>query len=151
MKNAIRTITWRFRESSELADEFAYIDSVSINTPEDVIKYYHSLFRGPVTERLIVFWLDNLNWSLGFEIIQEGFVDLSLVHSREVFRGALVTTAASIVLAHNSCPGTVDPSLEDIAFAKRTVEAGKIIGIQVHDHIIFNGSIYISMADRGLL
>ena len=150
MKYHSRTVSWRFRESSELP-ELKEKTSVTIRTPSDLHDNYHSLFDNQVRERFMVFWLNSANKVVGFEIITEGILNSSLAHPREVFRGAIVATSASIIIAHNHPSGNAEPSSEDIARTRQIVEAGKIIGITVHDHIIFANSTFTSMAERGLL
>jgi DNA repair protein RadC len=150
MKYHSRTISWRFRESSELP-ELKEKQSVTIRTPSDLHDNYHTLFDNQVKERFMVFWLNSGNKVVGFEIITEGLLNSCLAHPREVFRGAIIATAASIIVAHNHPSGNPEPSSEDIAMTKQFVEAGKIIGITVHDHIIFASGHYISFAERGLL
>ncbi|MCX6137512.1 MAG: hypothetical protein NTV54_08475 [Ignavibacteriales bacterium] len=150
MKYHSRTISWRFRESSELP-ELKEKPSVTIRTPSDLHDNYHSLFDNQVRERFMVFWLNSANKVVGFEIITEGLLNSSLAHPREVFRGAIIATAASIIVAHNHPSGNAEPSGEDVAMTKQIVEAGKIIGINVHDHIIFAGNTFTSFAERGLL
>jgi len=151
MKYAIRTITWRFKESIELDQELANKRSVIIRSPSDVFENYQSLFKDQVRERFIVFWLNSANKVVGFEVITEGLLNSSLTHPREVFRGAIVATAAAIILAHNHPSESIEPSQEDISITKQIVEAGKIIGIPVHDHIIFAGNAYTSLAERGIM
>jgi DNA repair protein RadC len=68
-----------------------------------------------------------------------------------VFRGAIVATAAAIIVAHNHPSENLEPSREDIDITKQLVDSGKILGIPVHDHIIFCNSSYTSFAERGLL
>ena len=151
MKYAIRTVTWRFKESIELAPEFSGIPSVTILFPEDLFRNYQSLFKDHVRERFVVFWLNCLNKIIGFEVVTEGLLNSSLVHPREVFRGAIVATSAAILIAHNHPSGNSEPSAEDIAITRQIVESGKIIGIPLHDHIIFAGESFTSFAERGLL
>ena len=62
---------------------------------------YGDIFTDQVRERFLVFWLDASNKVIGFEVVTEGTLNTSLVHPREVFRGAIVATAASIIVAHN--------------------------------------------------
>jgi DNA repair protein RadC len=151
MKYAIRTVTWRFKESIELAREFTNTPSVVISSPADLFNHYNSLFKDQVHERFVVFWLNAGNKVLGFEIVTEGLLNSSLVHPREVFRGAIVATAASIILAHNHPSGNPEPSQEDLSITKQIVESGRIIGIPVHDHIIFTDGSYTSLAERSLI
>ena len=115
------------------------------------MKYFNFLFKDQVKERFIVFWLNSANRVTGFEIITEGILNSSLVHPREVFRGAIVATCASIIIAHNHPSGNPEPSTEDLQITKQIVETGKIIGIPVHDHIIFADNTYTSFAERALL
>ncbi len=151
MRYCIRTITWRFKESIELDRELANKRSVTILSPKDVFQNYQSLFKDQVRERFVVFWLNSANKAIGFEVISEGILNSSLTHPREVYRGAIVATAASIILAHNHPSGNLEPSQEDISITKQLVEAGKICGIPVHDHIIFAADTYTSLAERGLI
>jgi DNA repair protein RadC len=151
MKYHSRTITWRFKESIELDPELANKRSLMIRTPADVFTNYQSLFKDHVRERFIVFWLNSANKVLGFEVITEGLLNSSLTHPREVFRGAIVSTCASIILAHNHPSGNPEPSQEDITITKQIVDSGKIIGIPVHDHIIFADNNFTSLAERGII
>jgi len=151
MRYCIRTVSWRFKESIELDQELANKKSITIRSPSDVFENYQSLFKDQVRERFIVFWLNSANKVVGFEVITEGLLNSSLTHPREVFRGAIVSTCASIILAHNHPSESIEPSQEDISITKQIVEAGKIIGIPVHDHIIFAGTTYTSLAERGLV
>ena len=149
MRYCIRTVTWRFKESIEL--DLPAKKSITIRTPSDVFENYQSLFKGQVRERFVVFWLNSANKVIGFEIISEGILNSSLCHPREVFRGAVVSTSAAIILAHNHPSGNVEPSQEDISITKQLVESGRIVGIPVHDHIIFADNSYTSLAERGLI
>jgi len=151
MKYCIRTVSWKFKESIELDRELADKRSITIRTPADLFQNYSALFKDQVRERFIVFWLNSANKVTGFEIISEGILNSSLTHPREVFRGAIVATAASLIIAHNHPSENPEPSQEDIAITKQIVDSGKIIGIPVHDHIIFAGNTFTSFAERGLL
>lgn len=151
MKYHSRTISWKFKEISIDLPELKGKPSVSIKCPRDLHTYYHSLFDNQVRERFIVFWLNSANKCIGFEIVTEGLLNSSLSHPREIFRGAIIATAASIIIAHNHPSGNTEPSEEDIRVTRQIVEAGKIIGIPVHDHIIFCNQEYRSLAEHGLL
>ena len=151
MKYCTRTVVWKFQETHESLPELADKPSVVIRSPEDLVRSYASLFKDQVRERFVVFWLNSTNKVLGFEVITEGTLNSSLVHPREVFRGSIVATAASILIAHNHPSENPEPSQEDLAITKQIVEAGKICGIPVHDHIIFAGRQFVSFAERGLI
>jgi DNA repair protein RadC len=150
MKHYIRTISWKFQDSTALYPNLPKV-KIFIRSPEDLFKHFHSIFKGHVRERFVIFWLSSDNSVIGFEIITEGILNSSLTHPREIFRGAIVATCASIIASHNHPSNNPEPSAEDIAITKQIIEAGKIIGIPVHDHIIFTDSNYTSFAERGLI
>lgn len=82
--------------------------------------------------------------------ISHGNVNSSVVSPREVFQKALLANAVSIILMHNHPSGDTKPSREDIEVTKRLVEAGKIVGVQVLDHLII-GDDYCSLKEKGYL
>lgn len=149
MKHYVKTITWKFQDCISTYPELD--TKLYIHGPEDAFRQFNSLFKAEVKERFVVLWLNSANRVTGFEIVTEGILNSSLVHPREVFRGAIVATCASILLAHNHPSGNPEPSQEDITITKQLVEAGRIIGIPVHDHIIFADNSYTSFAERNLI
>ncbi len=151
MKYFLRTVTWRFHEVREPIPELRNVTSLTVRSPEDVFTNYYSIFKDQVKERFVVFWLNSANKVTGFEVVTEGTLNSSLVHPREVFRGAIVATAAAIIVAHNHPSESVEPSNEDLQITRQLVETGKVVGITVHDHIIFAGDKYTSFAERGLI
>lgn len=80
-----------------------------------------------------------------------GVLDSSLVHPREVFKPAILHNAAAIICFHNHPSGDTEPSKADIETTKRLVEAGKIIGIEIFDHIIVGDDRYTSLKERGVI
>jgi DNA repair protein RadC len=102
------------------------------------------------------FWTVLLNAQLGYLMhteVSAGTLNGSLVHPREVFGPAVREGAASLVLIHNHPSGDPTPSREDIRLTRQLVEAGKLLDLPVHDHVIVgNGSdTWVSFAERGLL
>lgn len=88
------------------------------------------------------FWaigLDTRNMVKYLELVSLGTLNASLVHPREVFRMAIHSGVASIMLGHNHPSGLAEPSQEDLSITKRLSEAGKIIGITLLDHVIISG------------
>ena len=150
MRQSIKTIEWKFRE---VPPSFLGSTTVitQIQSPADVFNAFKALFINQVRERFIVGWLSSSNHVIGYEIITEGILNSSLVHPREIFRGSIVATCASILIMHNHPSGNLEPSREDISITKQIVEAGKIIGIPVHDHIIFTNNTYTSFIEKGLI
>ena len=151
MRPNLTTVTWRFRDSSSLYPEVPTGEKAYIRGPKDVYDRFRSLFDCHVRERFVVLWLNTKNRVMGFEVVSEGTLNSSLVHPREVFRGAIVATCASIVVVHNHPSGNTEPSKEDIEITKQLVEAGKVLGIPVLDHVIHAENTYTSLAERGLI
>ena len=84
--------------------------------------------------------------------VSMGSLTASIVHPREVFKAAILANTAAIVCGHNHPSGDVQPSREDRAMTKRLVDAGKLLGIEVLDHIIIGREgVYFSFADENIL
>ena len=87
---------------------------------------------------------------ISVEEISVGSLNASIVHPREVFNPAIRKSSASIIMVHNHPSGDPAPSSEDISITARIAEAGKLIGIELVDHIIIGDGKYISMKEKGL-
>ena len=83
--------------------------------------------------------------------VSVGSLGASIAHPREVFAEAIKNKAAAVIFAHNHPSGDTEPSEEDFEITKRLVEAGKIMGIEVLDHIIVAGNKFLSFKEKGLL
>ncbi len=81
-------------------------------------------------------------------MVSTGSLNQSIVHPRELFKTALLSSAAAVILIHNHPTGDPTPSTEDIELTRRLKEAGEMIGIRVLDHIVVGDS-YYSFAERG--
>jgi len=117
----------------------------------DVAGHYLPLMRDLRKEVFKVLLLNRANRFIKEVFISEGTLDASVVHPRDVFREALLEPAAAIILIHNHPSGNPSPSDEDLRITKQLVEAGRLLGIKVYDHIILAGESYRSLADEGLL
>lgn len=117
----------------------------------DVRDHYLPLMKDLRKEVFQVLLLSRANKLIKEVTISEGTLDASLVHPREVFREALLESAAGVILIHNHPSGNPAPSEEDLRITKQVVEAGKVMGIKVYDHIILAGEDYRSLADEGLI
>jgi len=117
----------------------------------DVAGHYLPLMRDLRKEVFKVLLLNRANRFIKEVFISEGTLDASVVHPRDVFREALLEPAAGIILIHNHPSGNPSPSDEDLRITKQLVEAGRLLGIKVYDHIILAGESYRSLADEGLL
>lgn len=124
---------------------------IKISTPADVANLYLPLMRDLQQEIFKVLLLDSANHLINEVEITRGTLNSSLVHPREVFRAAITEPAAAIIMLHNHPSGNAEPSSEDIQITRQLVEASKIIGIPVHDHVILSGNSFTSFAEKGIL
>jgi DNA repair protein RadC len=122
-----------------------------IRSPEDVARCMVPLLRDRVNEVFFVLLLDAKNALRSQVEISSGTLNASLVHPREVYKAAIDQRAASIVVVHNHPSGNPDPSREDAEVTRQLAEAGRIVGIPLHDHVIVAGDRFTSMAEKGLL
>lgn len=83
--------------------------------------------------------------------LSHGNVNSSIFGVREIFQKALLVNAVSIILLHNHPSGNPQPSIQDIESTKRAVEAGRIVGVEVLDHLIIGDTSYVSLKEKGYL
>jgi DNA repair protein RadC len=126
-------------------------ERLAIQSPEDIVQRFGVKFKDLVQEEFWVFPLNSINRLLEPKQITKGILSSSLAHPRECFREAITQSAAAVIFVHNHPSGNPEPSQDDIAITKQLVEAGKIIGIAVHDHIIIAADRFVSFADRRLM
>ena len=122
-----------------------------IRHPTDVFDYFRDQMSLLTNEVFRVVVLDTKNRIVKDKVISEGTLNASIVHPRDVFRFAVINSAASMILLHNHPSGDPSPSQEDIAITRRLVEIGSIMEVPVLDHIIIAGGKYISMKEIQLL
>jgi DNA repair protein RadC len=125
--------------------------SIVIRTPEDVARRMIPMLRDRPIEVFTLIVLDAKNAVKCDLELSAGTLNASLVHPREVFKAAIDRMAASVIVVHNHPSGNPEPSREDIEVTRQLAEAGRIVGIPLHDHIIVAGDRYTSLAERGLL
>jgi DNA repair protein RadC len=104
--------------------------------------------RGLSQETFHVLLLDGKHRLLSRQRVSEGTLTSSLVHPREVFRPAVREAAAAVIVAHNHPSGDAEPSAEDLSVTRRLIEAGRILGIPVLDHVVIGDGTYVSIRDR---
>jgi DNA repair protein RadC len=124
---------------------------VQFRSSRDVAQYYMPLLAGLKREQFQVVLLDQKNKIIKDVMVSQGSLTASVVHPREVFNMAIRDSAAAIICVHNHPSGDPQPSREDRALTTRLGEAGRLLGIQVLDHIIVGRDTYMSFADEGLL
>ena len=119
-------------------------------SPQDVWQELKDL-RDNKKEHFVIFYLDSRNQEIKREIISVGSLNANLVHPREVFEPAVGNLAAQILIAHNHPSGNPEPSEEDLKITKRLVEAGKILGIDIVDHVVVASKGYFSFKEKKLI
>ena len=127
------------------------VDRPLFKRSSDVADHYLPLVRDLRKEVFKVLLLNRANRFIREVFVSEGTLDASIVHPRDVFKEALLEPAAGIILIHNHPSGNPSPSDEDLRITKQLVEAGRLLGIKVYDHIILAGESYRSLADEGLI
>jgi DNA repair protein RadC len=124
--------------------------SVLLLTPEAVWQEMKDI-RASKKEHAVVFFLNTRKQEIERRIISIGTLNASMLHPRELFEPAIKVHAASIILSHNHPSGDPEPSGDDISITRRIVEAGKILGIELLDHVIVTPKKWVSMRETGLL
>jgi len=124
--------------------------STLLLSPKDVWDELKDL-RDHKKEHFVIFFLDSRNQEIKREIISVGSLNANLVHPREVFEPAVRNLAAQIIIAHNHPAGDPSPSQEDSDITKQLVDAGKLLGIDINDHVIVGKTNYFSFKEHKLI
>jgi DNA repair protein RadC len=127
------------------------IDRVSFTSSVDVARYFSPRLRDLKKEVFIVLLLDARNRLIRSVTVSEGSLTSSIVHPREVFKPAILESAASVIFLHNHPSGDPAPSQDDLKITAQLVEAGRLIDIRVLDHIIIGHRSFVSLAGKGLI
>jgi DNA repair protein RadC len=136
-------------ELGKRINRLQFEDRYSVKSPDDCAKYMMDEMRFLQQEHFVCLYLNTKNQIIARETIFIGSLNASIVHPREVFKEAFRRSAASIICLHNHPSGDPTPSREDIDVTKRLVECGKIIGIELLDHIIIGEHKYVSLKEKG--
>lgn len=126
-------------------------ERVVLSSPADVYAAYAPLMEHLRREVFRVAMLDAQNGLLRDQVVSEGTLSASLVHPREVFKPAILESAASVVLLHNHPSGDPAPSREDIRLTRQLVECARLLDLRVHDHVIVGRGRFVSLAERGVI
>lgn len=133
------------RESSILYKERRIL------SPEAAYKLLKEFLVDSDRERFVVVCLDTKNQPTAINICHVGSLNASIVHPREVMKAAILSNSASIIVGHNHPSQDPTPSREDIEVTKRLVEVGRIIGIEVIDHLVVCEEKYVSLKEKGYI
>ncbi|AYU55822.1 JAB domain-containing protein [Staphylococcus debuckii] len=121
-----------------------------IKSPEDGAEIASRFIGRDDREVFFVMCLNTKNHVVAVHRCHIGSLNASIVHPREVFKSAILNNAASVIVAHQHPSGDITPSMEDISVTKRLAEAGKLLGIEVLDHLVVNNEgKFTSLKEKG--
>jgi DNA repair protein RadC len=119
-----------------------------IKCANDVFDYFHGRLKDEKQENFIVLLLSTKNHIIGEQLISKGILDASIVHPREIFKPAIKNSASKIILVHNHPSGDSNPSDEDLEITDKLIAAGKLIDIQILDHVIIGNGNFWSWIEK---
>lgn len=126
-------------------------NKIKINSPEGIADLVMEDMRYLKKEYLKVIFLNTKNIVIDVKDLSIGSLNASVVHPREIYSEAIRRSSASIVICHNLPSGDPTPSQEDINITRRLHEVGKLVGIDLLDHVIIGDGCYISLKEKGIL
>jgi DNA repair protein RadC len=138
-----------FEIGRRLSTQTPSYKSKELTDPEKVYRLIKSKLKDYHKEHFYIIALNSRNYSI--TEVSIGSLNASIVHPREVFAEAIKNKAASVVFAHNHPSGDPEPSEDDLVITKKLVESGKILGIEVMDHIIVAKNDFFSFKNKGLI
>lgn len=138
-----------FEIGRRLSTQTPSYKSKELTDPEKVYRLIKSKLKDYHKEHFYIIALNSRNHSVAE--VSVGSLNASIVHPREVFSEAIKNKAASVIFVHNHPSGDSEPSEDDLIITKRLVETGKILGIEVTDHIIVAGNEFLSFKEKGLI
>ena len=122
-----------------------------IHGPDDVVGLVGKKLRKEKRENFLVLLLNARHEVMSVETVSVGSLNASIVHPREVFRSAVIQSAASVVLVHNHPSGDPEPSADDLRTTRDAVAAGRLLGVSVVDHVIIGAGRHVSLRERGAI
>lgn len=126
------------------------VASPLVTSPQVAAQVLRSYLKGADREHVVVILLDARQAIIGINTVSIGTLTAALVHPRELWKPAILASAAGIIMGHNHISGDPTPSTDDRSTAKRTIEAGKLLGIPVVDWLILGDhGRYFSARERG--
>lgn len=123
----------------------------TIDSPRALVKAIRALIKDKAKEHFKLVLLDSRNKIIDITNVSTGTLNANLVHPREIFKDAISHNTAAVILCHNHPSGDPEPSEDDLKITKQLVEAGKIMGIEVLDHIIIGQKSFTSFKEKGLI
>lgn len=138
-------------ELGRRVSKLAFKERYAIRSPGDAAKYLMDEMRFLSQEHFICLYLNTKNIVMHKQTIFIGSLNASIVHPREVYKEAIKRSAASVICLHNHPSGDPSPSREDVEVTRRLAESGKIIGIDLLDHIIIGENKFVSLKEKGYI
>ena len=126
-------------------------DPPSINCPDDVRRLLGPEMSRLAQEQLRVLLLNTKNLVVGQRVVYQGNVNSSMIRPAEVLRPAVMEAVPSIIVCHNHPSQDPTPSPEDAAITRELAQAGKLLGIELLDHVVIGGERFVSLKERGLM
>ena len=123
------------------------LKSVCLRSGRDVYEFMKGDVEELDREHFCVIMVNVRNQVIAKEVVSVGGLNAAIVHPREIFKNCIKKSAAAVILVHNHPSGEPAPSDEDVAVTKRIIEAGRIVGIDVLDHVIVGHGQYISLRE----
>lgn len=120
-----------------------------VRSPQDSYELFRDYLGDVDREHFVVACLDTKNQPTNISTVHIGSLNASIVHPREVMKTAILSNAASIICCHPHPSGDPTPSSEDIDVTERLAEVGKIVGIELLDHIIIGDGKFVSLKEKG--
>ena len=140
---------WETLKINEVTSD--YIGGRSRITSSREVFAIFNFMKDETKEHFLALHMDSKNRILCLDKVSSGSLNASIVHPREVFKTALLSSAAAILFVHNHPSGNPEPSKEDLELTTRLKQAGELLGLRVLDHIIIGEDRYVSLADQGLV
>lgn len=126
-------------------------EGLNFSNPASIARYYMEDLRHANQEQMKLLLLNTKSRLIGETDISKGTVNSAVISQRELFVEALQKNAVSIVLLHNHPSGDPTPSKEDVLITRRIQEAGRLIGVELLDHIVIGDNCYVSLREKGLV
>ena len=126
-------------------------DPPSISCPDDVRRLLGPEMAPLAQEQLRVLLLNTRNMVVGQRVVYQGNVNSSTIRPAEVLRPAVIEAVPNIIISHNHPSGDPTPSPEDAAITRELAQAGKLLGIELLDHVVIGGEKFVSLKERGLM
>lgn len=122
-------------------------ETKAVGSPDSASAIIREVIGDSIVENFVVLCLDRKHKVISAEIVSVGTIDQCLVHPREVYKAAVMTSAAAVIVGHNHPSGDPTPSPEDISLTRRLLEAGEILGIELLDHVVIGEHSYRSLRE----